>query len=104
ALRYLRSGAPSTTLNCGYGRGYSVREVIDAVKRLSGIDFATEKAQRRAGDPAALVAATTKIRQTLAWQPRFAELSTIVAHALAWERALLAGSSGRTAPIAQSSF
>jgi UDP-glucose 4-epimerase len=89
ALRYLRSGAPSITLNCGYGRGFSVRQVIDTIKQVSGVNFATDTAPRRAGDPAALVAATAKIRQTLAWQPRFAELSTIVAHALAWERAIL---------------
>jgi UDP-glucose 4-epimerase len=100
ALRYLRSGASSLTLNCGYGRGFSVRQVIDTVKQVSGVDFATDTAPRRAGDPAALVAATAKIRQTLAWQPRFAELSTIVAHALAWERAILDRS--RTAPARQS--
>jgi UDP-glucose 4-epimerase len=100
ALRYLRSGAPSITLNCGYGRGFSVREVIDTVKRVSGMNLAIENAPRRAGDPAALVADTAKIRETLGWQPRFAQLSTIIAHALAWERALLERNRGKTSPAA----
>ena len=93
ALRHLRSGAPSLTLNCGYGQGFSVREVIETVKEVSGVDFKVENAPRRPGDPAQLVAATEKIRDTLSWQPRFDELSTIVTHALAWERTLLTRSS-----------
>ena len=93
ALRHLRSGAPSLTLNCGYGQGFSVRQVIETVKEVSGVDFKVENAPRRPGDPAQLVAATEKIRDTLSWQPRFDELSTIVTHALAWERALLTRSS-----------
>jgi UDP-glucose 4-epimerase len=88
ALRRLRAGGESMTLNCGYGRGASVREVVEAVKRLSGVDFPVERAPRRAGDPAALVADATRIRETLAWTPRFADLDTIVAQALAWERRL----------------
>jgi UDP-glucose 4-epimerase len=88
ALRYLRSGAPSLTLNCGYGHGFSVLEVIEAVKRVSRVDFPIELAPRRLGDPARLAADTTRIRQTLGWQPRFDDLSTIVDHALAWERKL----------------
>jgi UDP-glucose 4-epimerase len=88
ALRYLRSGAPSLTLNCGYGHGFSVREVIETVKRVSGIDFKVENAPRRAGDSARLVAATEQIRAILKWQPQFDDLSTIVAHALTWERTL----------------
>jgi len=93
ALRHLRSGAPSLTLNCGYGHGFSVRQVIETVKEVSGVDFKVENAPRRPGDPAQLVAATEKIRDTLSWQPRFDELSTIVTHALAWERTLLTRSS-----------
>jgi UDP-glucose 4-epimerase len=89
ALRHLRSGAPSLTLNCGYGHGFSVREVIEAVKRASGVDFKVESAARREGDPAQIVADATQIRQTLKWQPRFADLSTIVSDALAWERELM---------------
>jgi UDP-glucose 4-epimerase len=89
ALRHLRSGAPSLTLNCGYGHGFSVREVIEAVKRASGVDFKVENAARREGDPAQIVADATEIGKTLHWQPRFADLPTIVNHALAWERELI---------------
>lgn len=88
ALRRLREGGESMTLNCGYGQGASVREVVEAVKRISGVDFAVERAPRRAGDPAALVADATRIRETLAWTPRFADLDAIVSQALAWERRL----------------
>jgi len=97
ALRYLRSGAPSLTLNCGYGHGFSVLEVIDTVKRVSGVDFKVEISPRRAGDPARIVAASDQARARLGWQPRFDDLSGIVADALAWERELLARS-GRTDP------
>ncbi len=89
ALRHLRSGAPSLTLNCGYGHGFSVLEVIEAVKRASGADFKVETASRRAGDPARIVADSRQARAMLGWQPRFDDLSTIVAHALAWERELM---------------
>jgi UDP-glucose 4-epimerase len=89
ALRYLRSGAPSLTLNCGYGHGFSVLDVVDTVKRVSGVDFKVEIAPRREGDPARIVADSQKARAALRWQPRFDELSTIVAHALAWERKLM---------------
>jgi UDP-glucose 4-epimerase len=90
ALRYLRSGAPSLTLNCGYGHGFSVLEVIEAVKRASGIDFKVEIAPRRPGDPARIVAHSEQARTKLGWRPRFDDLSTIVVHALAWERELMA--------------
>ncbi|HYA05608.1 MAG TPA: UDP-glucose 4-epimerase GalE [Xanthobacteraceae bacterium] len=89
ALRYLRSGAPSLTLNCGYGHGFSVLEVVEAVKRVSGVDFKVEIAGRRAGDPAQIVADSSAARAALGWQPRFDDLATIVAHALAWERELM---------------
>ncbi len=85
ALAYLRGGGESTTLNCGYGRGFSVREVIDTVKQVSGVDFKVEFTGRRAGDPANIVAASDLVRSTLKWQPRFHDLQTIVTHALAWE-------------------
>ncbi len=88
ALRHLRSGGPSLTLNCGYGHGFSVFDVIDTVKRVSGVDFKVDIAPRREGDPAQIVANSQRARTTLHWQPRFDDLSTIVAHALAWERAL----------------
>jgi UDP-glucose 4-epimerase len=89
ALRVLRAGAASATLNCGYGRGFSVLEVIDAVKRVSGVDFKVEMAPPREGDPAQIVADSRKARSVLHWEPRLDDLSTIVAHALAWERALM---------------
>jgi len=88
ALRHLRSGAPSLTLNCGYGHGFSVLEVVETVKRVSGVDFKVEIAPRREGDPARIVADSQQARATLGWQPRFDGLAIIVAHALAWERAL----------------
>jgi UDP-glucose 4-epimerase len=89
ALAYLRGSGDSTTLNCGYGHGFSVLEVIEMVKRVAGVDFKVEFAGRRAGDPAHIVAASDRVRSTLKWQPRFDDLQTIVTHALAWERKLL---------------
>ena len=100
ALQALRSGAPSLTLNCGYGHGFSVHDVIDAVKRVSGVDFPVRTAPRRAGDAAMVVADTTQIRQTLAWQPRFDDLTTIVRDALAWERKLAARRGTQNSPHA----
>jgi UDP-glucose 4-epimerase len=88
ALAYLRGGGSSTTLNCGYGRGFSVLNVIETVKRVSGVDFTVEFTGRRAGDPAQIVAACDRARSTLGWQPRFDDLTRIVADALAWERSL----------------
>lgn len=88
ALAYLRNGGASDIFNCGYSRGYSVSQVIDAVKRASGVDFEVRLAPRRPGDPAAIVAASDKIRSTLGWQPMLDDLDTIVGHALAWERQL----------------
>jgi len=88
ALAYLRNGGASTTLNCGYGRGFSVLEVIDTVKRVSGVDFRVDTAARRAGDPAQIVARSDRIRALLGWQPQFDDLTTIARHALAWEREL----------------
>jgi UDP-glucose 4-epimerase len=88
ALAHLRRGGESVTLNCGYGRGASVLEVIDAVRRVSGRDFAVEISGRRAGDPPALVANVDRIRSTFPWRPQFQDLDTIVTHAFAWERRL----------------
>jgi UDP-glucose 4-epimerase len=92
ALNYLSSGGASATLNCGYGHGYSVREVIEAVKRASGTDFAVTARPRRLGDPASIVADTHAIRRVLSWVPAYDDLETIVRHALAWERKLMAHS------------
>ena len=94
ALRYLRAGAPSVTLNCGYGHGFSVLEVIEAVKRVAGVDFKVEIAPRRPGDPAQIVADSSAIRRTIGWRPRYDDLATIVDHALAWERKLVARGAG----------
>jgi UDP-glucose 4-epimerase len=99
ALRYLRSGAPSLTLNCGYGHGFSVLEVIEAVKCVSGVDFKVETAPRRLGDSARIVAASEQVRAKLGWRPRYDDLSIIVGHALAWERALMARQGERKAVI-----
>jgi UDP-glucose 4-epimerase len=88
ALGHLRRAGASMTFNCGYGRGSSVFEVVDAVRRVSGRDFQVEIEGRRAGDPAALVANVERIRATLPWQPQFQDIDTIVAHALAWEKRL----------------
>jgi len=88
ALTHLRSGGASATFNCGYGHGYSVLDVVDAVKRVSTSDLKVELAPRRPGDPAMIVADSARIRAQLGWTPRFDDLDTIVAHALAWERRL----------------
>ncbi|MFI0845982.1 UDP-glucose 4-epimerase GalE [Mesorhizobium sp. IMUNJ 23232] len=86
ALSYLRETGANLLLNCGYGRGYSVLEVLDAVKRVSGVDFPVIFGSRRPGDPAALIAKADRIRSHLDWRPRFDTLKDIVSQALAWER------------------
>ncbi len=88
ALEHLRKGGESRVFNCGYGEGFSVLEVIKAVKEISGQNFPVHIGDRRAGDPAELIAASDRIRQELGWQPRYQSLETIVAHALAWEERL----------------
>jgi UDP-glucose 4-epimerase len=90
ALGYLRSGGASTTLNCGYGHGYSVREVLDAVRRGVGHEFPVSFGGRRPGDVVVSVAAADRIREVLGWKPALDDLDTIVRHALAWERHLMA--------------
>ncbi|WP_286219942.1 UDP-glucose 4-epimerase GalE [Marinobacter apostichopi] len=85
ALDYMAQGGESSVLNCGYGRGFTVNEVIDVVKAQSGVDFPVEQVGRRAGDPAALMADNTRIKATLGWTPDFDNLDTIVSTALAWE-------------------
>src|SRR4051794_7668126 len=88
ALAHLRRGGESLTLNCGYGRGYSVLEVIDVVKKLSGVDFPVKLSPRRPGDPAQIVARADLIRERLGWRPQHDDLQEIVGQALSWERAL----------------
>ena len=88
ALEYLRSGKPSLVCNIGYGCGYSVFDVIDVVKRVSGVDFEVRLKGRRAGDPAVVVASNQCAKLALGWTPRYNDLELIVRHALAWERKL----------------
>ena len=84
-----RKGGASVTANCGYGRGYSVREVIDTVKQVSGVDFRVDLAPPRAGDPPQIVASSDRARAILGWKPARDHLPTIVSHALGWERKLM---------------
>jgi UDP-glucose 4-epimerase len=88
ALRYLRAGGESEVLNCGYGNGFSVLDVISSVKRVSQRDLAVRMAPRRPGDPAAIVARAERIGAVLGWKPSLADLDTIVGHALGWEKRL----------------
>jgi UDP-glucose 4-epimerase len=85
ALDYLRGGGASTTLNVGYGHGYSVREVLASVERVAGKALQVREEPRRAGDPPMLIARAERIRSELGWQPRLDDLDTIVRHSLAWE-------------------
>lgn len=86
ALQYLLDGGSTDTFNCGYGHGYSVREVVDMVRQVTGMHFAVQEAGPRAGDPPALVASNERIKQKLHWQPRYDSLETIVKTAWEWER------------------
>lgn len=90
ALDYLRGGGESTILNCGYGHGYSVREVLNMVEKVHGQPLHIKEEPRRAGDPPALIAAVDKIHKTLGWKPRFDDLEFIVKTALEWEKKLMA--------------
>ncbi len=80
--------ARSLTMNCGYGRGFSVTEVLDAVDRVTNRKLVRRLEGRRAGDPDSLISDPARLKQTLGWQPQHADLDTIIAHALAWERKL----------------
>jgi UDP-glucose 4-epimerase len=90
ALSYLRNGGESVTLNCGYGHGYSVREVLRAVESAIGQSLNLVEAPRRAGDPPELVAIADKIRQVIDWTPQFDNLDAIVRSSLEWERKIAA--------------
>ena len=85
ALDYLSAGGGSTTLNCGYGHGYSVRKVLQMVEKVSGAPLKVIEAPRRAGDPPSLVAHAERIRKVLGWTPHFDDLETIVRTQLEWE-------------------
>lgn len=86
ALEYLLEGGRSDVFNCGYGHGYSVREVVDAVKRVTGVDFPVIEAPRREGDPPILVADNEKIKSVLGWKPKYDDLDFIIKTAWEWER------------------
>jgi len=88
ALAYLRAGGRPVTLNCGYGHGFSVLDVISTVKHVSGVDFRVDHAGQRPGDVVRIVAQSDRARELLGWRPQFDDLATIVSHALAWERKL----------------
>jgi UDP-glucose 4-epimerase len=97
ALSRLRAGGSSATLNVGYGRGYSVREVIEAVERVTGASIPLEIAPRRAGDPPQLIADSASIRRALDWRPRYDDIDFIVRTAIDWERKLAAAKNGAEA-------
>ncbi|KJS17911.1 MAG: UDP-glucose 4-epimerase [Hoeflea sp. BRH_c9] len=88
SLSYLRAGGPSLIANCGYGRGYTVREVLDSVRRISGRDFKIRLGPRRDGDIVTSVADSTRARKVLDWTPRLDAIDDIVGSALAWEESL----------------
>ncbi len=90
ALTYLRNDGNSTTLNCGYGHGYSVREVLQAVEKAHGKPLKISEKPRRPGDPPELIAIAKKIRSVLGWTPKFDDLDTIVETSLKWERKIAA--------------
>jgi UDP-glucose 4-epimerase len=89
ALDYLRSGGESTTFNCGYGHGYSVREVLSMVEKVNGRPLDVIEGPRRTGDPPSLVAHAESIRRRLGWTPRLDDLEVIVRTQLEWERRLM---------------
>lgn len=88
ALDYLRTGGDSQILNCGYGHGYSVREVLDTVQKVNGAPLNVIEEGRRAGDPPALIAGADKVRKVLGWEPRYDNLEEIARSSLNWERKL----------------
>lgn len=88
ALRHLERGNPSGVFNCGYGRGYSVREIVAAVQKASGVDFPVIDSPRRAGDPPALVADCSRIRQAMDWTPLHDDIHEIALSAYTWEQRL----------------
>jgi UDP-glucose 4-epimerase len=85
ALDYLRDEGRSDRMNCGYGHGFSVREVVDTAKKVTGVDFRVEETGRRAGDPPALIADSRLLRDRTGWQPRYDDLTFIIGTAWEWE-------------------
>lgn len=99
ALDYLRKGGQSTLVNCGYGKGFSVREVIEATQRIHGKSLKVVEQPRRAGDPPALIAAVDKIHRTLDWTPEFDDLDVIVRTSLEWEKTLSSKQAGKATQV-----
>ncbi|MDH5477606.1 MAG: UDP-glucose 4-epimerase GalE, partial [Nitrospinota bacterium] len=91
ALDYLLDGGAPRVYNCGYGHGHSVREVIEAARRVSGKDFPVEEGPRRPGDPPMLVASSERIKEELGWAPEHDDLDFIISTALDWEKKLQRG-------------
>ena len=91
ALEHLLSGGDSLVFNCGYGHGYSVREVVDKAREVTGVDFPVVESERREGDPPALVADPSRIREELHWQPQYDDLAYIIKTAWEWEKKLAGG-------------
>jgi UDP-glucose 4-epimerase len=85
SIEYLFENKKSLVMNCGYGHGFSVREVVNAVKKVTGVDFTVEESGRRAGDPAKLISKVEKIKETLGWSPEYDDLSFIIKTAFEWE-------------------
>jgi len=88
ALDYLRDGGKSLIANCGYGHGYSVREVLSSVEKIAGIKLEVREEPRRAGDPPALIAQADRVREILGWHPQLDDIDTIVRTSLEWEKRL----------------
>ncbi len=93
-MTYLRAGGESTVLNCGYGHGYSVREVLKAVEKANGAALSISEQPRRDGDPPELIAVANRVRDVLGWSPKFDDLDTIVRTSLEWERKITARDPG----------
>lgn len=86
ALEYLESGGKSEVLNCGYGHGFSVKEVISQLKKVTGVDFYVKESPRRAGDPASLTAKVDRIQSVIGWKPKYDDLNVIIKSAYEWEK------------------
>lgn len=86
ALDYLADGGSSRVFNCGYGHGYSVKEVVSKVKKVTGVDFTVVETDRRAGDPPVLIADSSRLRSELGWQPKHDDLAFIIKTAWKWEK------------------
>lgn len=86
ALKYLEDGGSSATLNCGYGAGYSVREILERVRKITGVNFTSREVGRRLGDPSSLTSRADRIKTVIGWTPRYNDLDTIIRSAYEWEK------------------